>query len=147
MSVRLRPGVLIGALRKLSIANAASAETITPKTSKEPGPQPIVIPVHNAFMPLNPDISSLYTVAKIPARRTRVSRSGREKITGRGQTFARPGGPAGMRSADHQGRTRPTRAACGWADEADVVGVAGHATVAPGRSRPVTWRGELVTLR
>jgi hypothetical protein len=58
-------------------------------SAKSPDPQPAVIPVHNALMPLNPDISSLYTVAKILARRTRVSRRpGREKAMGRGQTFA-----------------------------------------------------------
>ena len=137
MSVRLRPGVLIGALRKLSIANAATAETITPKTSKEPGPQPIVIPVQNAFMPLNPDISSLYTVAKILASRIRVSRrSGREKATGRGQTATPRARRDALSRSPGPNATGP--GACGWADDAGVMGVAGHATVAPGRSRPVT---------
>ena len=83
-------------------------------SAKSPDPRPIVIPVHNALMPLNPDISSLYTVAKILARRTRVSRrSGHEKAMRPGQAFARAGTSRGcaqpITRAEHD-RPRPRTA-------------------------------------
>ena len=57
VSVRLRPGVLINGTRRLSIANAVSAETIIPEISQAGGKCPLC--PHRNTVSLNPDISVL----------------------------------------------------------------------------------------
>ena len=64
MSVRLRPGVLIDDAQ-LPIVNAATAETLSSRMNVQPNVRNAHCAPRPKDMPLNPDISLLYTVGNM----------------------------------------------------------------------------------
>jgi hypothetical protein len=64
VSVRLRPGVLIDDAQP-SIVNAATAETLIPAMNVQPNVQNTPCIMLPKYVPLNPDISTLYTVGNM----------------------------------------------------------------------------------
>ena len=136
VSVRLRPGVLIDRVRRnqsretctvqISIANAASAETMVPAD------RPKADPRHKWFIPLNHDISVLYTVGNMLGGNCGRGRTGNDRGTrvraGRHRTDRT--GP-GRRAPTGAERVRLTSAAHPGA-RAGRARSDGHAVSAPG---------------